>query len=98
MALPDVTVGGKLLADPVLTFTEDGEPVTHFPVVSANFTRDATGKWVEEAECRLNVTARGRYAENAAESLRKGDLALIRGQLGGGRSPIPCHTAQQRRG
>lgn len=81
MALPDVTVSGKLLADPEPAFADDGSQATYMKVQSADFAKDAQGTWVSTGECTLYVVAQGRYAENAAESLRKGDLALIHGRL-----------------
>lgn len=81
MALPDVTVSGKLLADPEPAFTDDGHPATYMKVQSADFTKDTQGNWVSKGECTLYVMAQGNYAENATESLRKGDLALIHGRL-----------------
>lgn len=81
MALPDVTVSGKLTADPEPGVTPDGTALTRMSITAANFVKNDADQWVAQSQCSLAVIATGGYAEHAADSLRSGDLALIHGNL-----------------
>lgn len=80
MALPRITLEGKLTADPVLTFRADGTPSASLSVVSADWRKGDQG-WVSDTECSMDVVVLGRAAENVVESLRNGDLVIVAGTL-----------------
>lgn len=71
---------GYLGQPPTLRFTSGGNPVAEFRVgVNRRTQRD--GEWVDAPTTWLTVTAFGQLAENAAESLGKGDPVSVRGEL-----------------
>lgn len=77
-----VTVIGNLTADPELRFTPSGAGVANFTVASTprTFDRD-TGKWVDGDALFLRCNIWRQPAENASESLRRGDRVVVVGRL-----------------
>lgn len=80
MADTTMTIAGNLADDPELRYTQAGTPVTTF-VVMLNERREQNGEWVEVAKNGMRCTAWRDLAENAAESLAKGDRVLVTGRL-----------------
>lgn len=82
MALPRVTVDGRLAADPELRFSQAGTAVCRLRLVAADRRKnEATNEWEDASTLWLDATAFGKMAENAVESLAKGDLVLAHGRL-----------------
>jgi single-strand DNA-binding protein len=80
--LPIVTVSdARVVNDPELRFAPSGTAVGNFRVVASNRKQNEQGEWVDDKVLWLNVTCFKQIAENAAESLRKGDLVSVTGRL-----------------
>lgn len=76
----DIAFRGYLGQPPTLRFTSAGNPVAEFRVgINRRTQRD--GEWIDAPTTWLTVTAFGQLAENAAESLAKGDPVAVRGEL-----------------
>ena len=76
----DIAFRGYLGQPPTLRFTSAGNPVAEFRVgINRRTQRD--GEWVDAPTTWLTVTAFGQLAENAAESLAKGDPVAVKGEL-----------------
>lgn len=77
-----VTFTGNLTNDPELQYTPSGKPVTTFGVAVNRRTQDSnTGEWVDAPTTFHNIKIWGAQAENAAETLGKGNEAIVIGQL-----------------
>jgi single-strand DNA-binding protein len=75
-----ITFIGNLTEDPELRFTQGGAPVASFRVASNRRFTDRSGNQQEETTF-LNVNAWRDLAENAAESLGKGDRVVVIGRV-----------------
>ncbi len=75
-----ITFIGNLTDDPDLRFTQGGAPVASFRVASNRRYTDRSGNQQEETTF-LNVNAWRDLAENAAESLGKGDRVIVIGRV-----------------
>ena len=75
-----ITFIGNLTEDPTLRFTGGGAPVASFRVASNRRWTDRSGNQQEEATF-LNVNCWRDLAENAAESLSKGDRVVVIGRV-----------------
>lgn len=75
-----ITFIGNLTDDPELRFTQGGAPVASFRVASNRRFNDRSGNQQEETTF-LNVNAWRELAENAAESLSKGDRVIVIGRV-----------------
>lgn len=75
-----ITFIGNLTEDPELRFTQGGAPVASFRVASNRRFTDRSGTQQEETTF-LNVNAWRDLAENAAESLGKGDRVIVIGRV-----------------
>lgn len=80
--LPTIVVVGTLVAPPELRFTPSGAAVANFTVASNDrkFNRD-TGQYEDAGTTFLRGSIWRQAAENAAESLNKGDRVIVTGQL-----------------
>jgi single-strand DNA-binding protein len=80
--LPEITAVGTLTADVELRFTQGGHAVASFTVAcnDRKFDKD-TGKWTDGDATFLRCSVWRQAAENAAESLTKGDRLIVTGQL-----------------
>ncbi|MFH9430260.1 single-stranded DNA-binding protein [Streptomyces sp. NPDC017615] len=77
-----ITLQGNLVDDPELRFTPAGHAVAKFRVASTPRTFDkSTNEWKDGDTLFLTVSAWRRLAENVAESLKRGDRAVIVGAL-----------------
>ncbi|MFW5934062.1 MAG: single-stranded DNA-binding protein [Actinomycetota bacterium] len=75
-----ITFIGNLTDDPDLRFTQGGAPVASLRVASNRRYTDRSGNQQEETTF-LNVNAWRDLAENAAESLKKGDRVVVIGRV-----------------
>lgn len=74
-----VIIVGRLGADPELKYTAAGTPVTNMSVATSEKYKDQDGNVQEKTEWH-RVAVFGKTAENAAQYLSKGRMALIEGQ------------------
>ncbi|MGH8909084.1 MAG: single-stranded DNA-binding protein [Egibacteraceae bacterium] len=77
-----ITVIGNLTDDPELRYTPAGVPVAscRIAVNRRTFNRD-TNSWDDRLDGYFTVNVWRGYAENAAESLRRGSRVLVMGRL-----------------
>ncbi|MCC5949877.1 MAG: single-stranded DNA-binding protein [Nitriliruptoraceae bacterium] len=75
-----ITFIGNLTEDPELRFTGGGAPVASFRIASNRRYNDRSGNQQEETTF-LNVNCWRDLAENAAESLSKGDRVVVIGRV-----------------
>ena len=75
-----VTIAGNLTRAPDLRFTPTGRPTASFGVAVNNDWTDQAGERHESVDF-FDVVVWGKLAENAAQSLSKGQEVLISGQL-----------------
>ena len=80
--LPEITIAGTVTGDPELRFTSTGTAVANF-TVAANDRRlnRETGQWEDAGATFLRCTVWKQFAENVAESLRKGQRVVVTGTL-----------------
>lgn len=71
----DVAFVGNLTRDPELRYSESGKPRANFGVAINE------GRGDNEKAHFVNVTCFGDLAENVAESLSRGDRAVVRGSI-----------------
>ena len=80
--LPILTYEGRLTADPTLRFTNAGVAVCSFTLATNDRKRNDSGEWEDTGDpLFIRITAWRNLAENVAESLLKGDLAIVIGKL-----------------
>lgn len=72
---------GNLGKDPELKSTRDGKPMLTLSVAWSERTRDANGQWQPGPTVWVSARVFGRQAEHAAQSLHKGSMVTISGQL-----------------
>ena len=77
----NITITGRLGADPELTFSPSGTAVAKMRVVSSRSKKDESGEWVEIDTTWWAVTAFKAAAEQCVEQLRKGDSVLLIGTI-----------------
>ena len=79
---PTITIIGNLAADPELRYTQSGKPVANITIASTPRTYN---KQTSQYEDGTTLWVRGSlwdgYAENAAETLRKGMQVIAQGEL-----------------
>jgi single-strand DNA-binding protein len=75
-----ITTEANLTADPELRFTNTtGQPVASIRLAVSSRRKNAAGEYEDTVTVFYDATVWGALAENAAESLRKGDRVLIQG-------------------
>jgi single-stranded DNA-binding protein len=72
---------GNLTDDPELRFTQNGTAVTNFRLAVTQRIKDADGAWRDGETNFFRVNAWRDQAENIAESLAKGNRAIVLGRL-----------------
>jgi single-strand DNA-binding protein len=72
---------GNLTDDPELRFTQNGTPVTNFGLAVNQRIKDADGSWRDGETSFFRVNIWRDQAENVAESLAKGNRAVVVGRL-----------------
>lgn len=75
------TITGNIGKDIELKHSQNGKPFTRFSVAWSERYKDKTGEYVDGPTVWVSVSAFGKTAENAAQSLHKGVRAIITGQL-----------------
>lgn len=79
---PVITVVGNLGRDPRQRVLASGAVVADFRVASTPRTHDkASDSWVDGTTTWFSVTCWRTLAENAAQSLHKGDRVIVTGRL-----------------
>jgi single-strand DNA-binding protein len=80
--LPQISMEGRVVADPELRYASTGTAVGSFRIAANDrkFNRD-TNEWTDGDPLFLSVTCFKQLAENCAESLRRGDLVIVNGKL-----------------
>lgn len=78
MSVP-VTLTGRVVADPELRFSAKGVAVVSLRVVTSGRRKTDAG-WEDVDTTFWTVSAFKQLAENAAESLAKGDLVVVTGK------------------
>lgn len=77
-----ITIVGNLTTDPELRFTTNGAPVANFTVASTPRSFDSrTSEWRDGEPLYLRCSVWRNYAENVAESLKKGMHVIVTGKL-----------------
>lgn len=77
-----ITLVGNLVDDPELRFTASGVAVANFRVASTPRMYDKqAGEWRDGDSLFLSCSVWRQYAENVAESLRKGTRVIVTGRL-----------------
>lgn len=80
--IPEISGEFRLVDDPELVFTPSGVAVAKGRIVANSRKFDEeTKEWKDDKVCWLRFVAFKKVAENIAESLTKGSLALISGRL-----------------
>jgi single-strand DNA-binding protein len=80
MADTHVTITGNLTDDPELVYTSGGQPVCNFRLAVTPRVRDGNG-WKDGETSFFRISAWRDLAEHLADSLAKGDRAIVLGQL-----------------
>ena len=75
------TLCGKLTRDPEIRYTTTGTPVASFTVASNERYKDGQGQWQDGPVSFVRVNVWRELAEHCAESLAKGDRAVVTGTL-----------------
>ena len=79
---PQITLVGNMVADPELRFTPSGVAAASIRIAVTPRNRDnASGEWKDSETVWLSGTVWRQYAENVAESLRKGMRVIVIGRL-----------------
>lgn len=77
-----ITLTGRLTADPELRFTPNGKAVAIFTVADDYGHRDrSTNEWVKDGSTFLPVEVWGHHAESCTENLRKGQRVVVVGEV-----------------
>jgi single-strand DNA-binding protein len=74
-----ITTEANLTTDPELRFTKNGQPVATLRLAVSSRRKNAAGEFEDTRAVFYDATVWGSLAENAAESLRKGDRVLVHG-------------------
>lgn len=78
----NITIVGNLTDDPELRFTPSGAAVAKFRVASTpRYFDKATNEWKDGEALFLSCTVWRQYAENVAESLKRGTRVIVTGRL-----------------
>lgn len=80
MPLPQITLTGRLVADPNLRVTPNGKALVNFTVAANDRVKTPNG-WEDGNACFLDCTAWAAKAEAIADQLRKGSLVTVTGRL-----------------
>ena len=75
-----ITLTGGVVADPELKFSAKGMAVLNLRVATSRRTKTDDG-WVDVDQTFWRVSAFRQLAENAAESLSKGDRVIVVGKV-----------------
>lgn len=81
MSLPTLSGTGRLTADPELRFAPSGTAVCKVNVAFNSRRKNAQGEWEDADVLFVGGTLFKEAAENAAETLGKGDEVIVSGRL-----------------
>ena len=77
-----ITLAGNLTGDPELRYTQGGLAVANFTIASTPRTFDAaSNEWKDGEPLFLRASVWREFAENVAQSLKKGARVLATGRL-----------------
>ncbi|MDO5677490.1 MAG: single-stranded DNA-binding protein [Propionibacteriaceae bacterium] len=77
-----ITVVGNMVADPELRFTPNGAAVASFRIASTpRIFNKQSNEWEDGPALFLSCSVWRQYAENVAETLRKGMQVIVQGRL-----------------
>jgi single-strand DNA-binding protein len=77
-----IVIEGNLTRDPNGGYGKDtGKAYTHLDVAVTDRVRNTQGDWVDGPVTYYRVTVFGKTAENATNSLTKGDTVIVTGDL-----------------
>ena len=76
-----VVIGGNITDDPELRYTPNGAAVANFSVAVNKRYKDESGQWVDGETSFFRVNCWRTMAENAAESLTRGNRIVVVGRL-----------------
>lgn len=80
--LPTISGEFRVVADPDLRFTPSGKAVADVRLVASKRKKDeSTGEWVDDKTFWISGSAWDKFAENIAETLRKGMLVTVTGAI-----------------
>lgn len=79
--LPKITEVAKLWADPEIRWTSTGKAVATIPLVFSKRTKTENGGWKDAGSLFVRGTLWDDYAQNAVDTLSKGDSVLVTGEL-----------------
>jgi single-strand DNA-binding protein len=79
--LPTISGEFRVVGDVDIRYSGGGTAFARVRVVADKSKKDDNGEWQKEKEFWANVTAFGKTAENLAESVAKGDLIEVVGQI-----------------
>lgn len=87
-----IEIVGTLGKDPELQTSQDGRTqFAKFSLAWSESSKDKAGQWIQGPTIWVQVTCFGRQAQNVAQSLRKGDRAIVTGRI----KPELWSSAQQ---
>lgn len=78
--LPNITIDGRLVADPELRFTQGGKAVCSLRVAASDSKKTDTG-WETQEQIFIGVSLWEAEGEAAAEHLQKGDQVVVTGRI-----------------
>lgn len=78
--LPTITMVGRLVADPEMRFTRNGDAVANFTVATNERIRRGD-TWEDGDACFVDCTAWRNLAETVGDQLHKGSLVSVGGLL-----------------
>ena len=78
--LPTLSGEFTVVADPDLSFTQDGKAVARVRLV-ANSRKKQGDEWVDDKTLWMRGTAFGKIAENIVESVTQGTRVVVTGRL-----------------
>ena len=79
--LPQISIDGRLVADPELRFTAAGKAACNMRVAASDSKKDDAGNWQTTEQVFINITLWEAEGEAAAEHYAKGDRVLVTGRL-----------------
>jgi single-strand DNA-binding protein len=75
-----ITLIGRLGKDPVVRFTQGGQPVANFSMATTSVYKDKAGVKQESTQWH-RITVWGKLAEHVGQFLKKGRLVCVVGRL-----------------
>ena len=79
--MTNITITGNATSDAELTFAQSGTALARFTVAVSKREKQPDGSWADGSTAFYRVTAFQQLAENAAESVKRGDRVTVVGRL-----------------